>query len=201
MASLVSTADAVIPIVLACSWVGVQVPEIVYDRPSQKLHCPFGPVYHDDHGVEAAFRVYAHSQSVYCFAGCGYFRSVSLCATAWDLDLDSTAAELLRRYGYKMPGVEVEWERLKRESAQVDHGKLEAALKVYAARRLDNWPACQYTEDSGVSRFLSRCLGLLVHVETPEQANLWRTQVWRAVDQFAAHMTSTRRCSGDSVEF
>lgn len=177
---------------LACVWVGVQVPETVYDRPSQKLRCPFGEVSHDDFGVEPAFRVYQYSKSAFCFAGCGYFRPVSLCAMAWDMDPESTAKELLRRVGWREPSSQARWDDLSREAVLVDRYQLTQALMVYASRKFDNWPACRYDE-SGVSGFLSRCLGLLEHVVTPAQAKVWRDKTKQAVDQFAAQQQGARR--------
>lgn len=183
--SLVYEANRVVPIVLACSWVGVEVPECIWDRPSPKLRCPFGWVYHDDHGIEAAFRVYQHKNSAFCFAEWQFFRPVSLFALAHDLDPDAAAKEMLRRYGWRSPDLEDQWRELVERPAQVDTAELERALKVYMSRKFDNWPACQY-DDLRVARFLSRCLGLLEHVTTPRQADLWRSEVWRAVDRFAA---------------
>jgi hypothetical protein len=168
--SPITVANEQVSILYACRLIGMDVPETLDGRPP-KVHCPFGPIYHRDQGAEAAMRIYPDDNHVYCFAGCGYFTPVSLVAHAWDTDRTSAAVDLLERAGIKPLTLAQAWAQASTTERLPDIALLAEALKTFCARIDPTWSTRQFTPV--ISAPLRRCLLLLDHVHTEEQAHQW----------------------------
>lgn len=136
-----------------------------------KVYCPFGTLYHSDGGAAKAMRVYATSNSCYCFAGCGFLNPVKVLAMVHDVSEADAAAMILDLTGYVPPDYISQWEALTAAPVQMDRESLAAALHVACARYDPLWEDHQF-EDS-VLVALRQCLGLLPKVTTPDDATLW----------------------------
>jgi hypothetical protein len=157
--SIVAVANDTVAILAVCREIGMSVPGDVPHGRSVKVYCPFGPVYHVDHGVETAFRVYPHSNSAFCFAGCGYFSPVRLFADARDLNRQEAARQLLDLAGYKPVDLAAAWEHVQSPERYVDQSSLAEALKVGASsvrparrRRADEVPGAAAPGEVGGGR-------------------------------------------------
>jgi len=170
-ANPVALADEQVAIAAACRMIGMRVPESVDMGRPVKVHCPFGEVYHRDHGTETAFRIYPDSNHAYCFA-CGQrYGPVKLVALAWGISYRQAAAELLERAGIKPATMADLWAEVAHHEPAPDTTMLAEALKTYCQRVAPGWEADQF--EPAVAGALSRCLGLLDHVRTQQDAALW----------------------------
>jgi hypothetical protein len=171
--SEIRLADEKVPILAACQLIGMNLPDdIAYGR-AVKVHCPFGELFHNDGGTEAAMRIYADSNHVYCFAGCGFFGPVGLVSHAFDITRRAAARELLARAGIRMPTPREVWDAATTHVEPPDTALLAEALKTFCRRTAPAWESDQYRPD--VAERLTRCLGLLDHVVTPQAADQWLT--------------------------
>jgi hypothetical protein len=169
--SEIGVANEKVSIVLACNLIGMDIPEDVGSRRSVKVHCPFGEIYHVDQGYEAAFRIYPDSNSAFCFAGCGYFTPVSLCAHAWGTPSATVAVELLERVGVKPVSLADAWAQVASHEPAPDAVLLAQALKTFCRRTCLNWEQIQF--EPAVAATLTRCLALLDLVGTEADAGTW----------------------------
>ncbi len=177
--SPVTVANENVSITMVCRLVGMDIPEdLAYGR-NVKVWCPFGDVYHTDGGDEAAMRIYVESNSVYCFAGCGYFTPVSLAAHAWDLTRRAAARELLDRAGIVTAAPASVWQAALPHDEPVDHTLLAEALKTFCRRTVPGWERRQFEPEPAA--LLTRCLSLLDQVVTDEDARHWLSGCKRAV--------------------
>jgi hypothetical protein len=168
--SVVAVANEMVNITVVCHEIGVAIPEIAEGK-SAKVHCPFGAVYHSDHGMETAFRVYPSTNSAFCFAGCGYFSPVYLYAQAFDITTMESATRLLDLIGYKPLSLVDAWAKVSAPPERIDQSSLAEALKVYCSRIDPLWEERQF--DPGIARALTRCLELVPRVRTSEEARTW----------------------------
>lgn len=172
-------ADEQVPITAACRLIGLRVPEAADMGRPVKVHCPFGEVYHRDHGVETAFRIYPDSNHAYCFA-CGQrYGPVRLVAQAWGISNRQAAAELLERAGIKPATLADLWAEVAQHEPAPDRAMLAEALKTYCERIDPYWEFNQFLPD--VAPFLSACLQLLDHVHTHEDAAVWLERTKRVM--------------------
>jgi hypothetical protein len=167
--SLITFANEQVPIATVCRLIGVDLPGdgVVYRL---KLHCPFGDIYHTDGGMQAAMRIYPDSNNLFCFAGCGFFSPVTLAAQAWDLTRRAAARELLERLGIVRAASVSVWAELDRVDPP-DRTLLAQALRTFCRRAIPGWEQHQF--DAGPAQLLNRCLALLDHVRTDEDAQRW----------------------------
>ncbi len=164
-------ADEQVSIVTACRLIGMQVPDACDMGRSVKLRCPFGEIYHRDHGAETAFRIYPDSNHAYCFA-CGQrYGPVRLVSLAWGVSNRQAAAELLDRAGLKPATLADLWAEVAHHEPAPDTTMLAEALKTYCSRIAPTWECDQF--EPPVAAGLSACLALLDHVTTEAAALLW----------------------------
>ena len=167
----VETANAKVPITVACQVIGMDLPDYAgYQRPL-KVHCPFGEFYHVDGGLDPAMRIYPDSNSAYCFAGCGYFSPVWLVAQACDVSTYDAAVSLLERVGHRPASPAQRWAQASTWESPPDVRLLSEALKTYCARICSHWSDQQF--DPSVATTLTRCLALLDRVGTESEAQEW----------------------------
>lgn len=168
---LVETANEQVDILDVCRWVGMRVP---YEVPrSLKVRCPFGELAHTDHGVAPAFRIYPDTNSSFCFA-CGFFSPVWLAASVWGMTRREAATALLDRIGYKPVSLAQLWANVvAAPEPPPDTTYLGLALRTYCDRIDTEW--CRRQFETRTAHTLDRCLALLSHVRTSEQARLWLT--------------------------
>jgi hypothetical protein len=169
--SAVAIANEVVRIESVCQWIGVDLPDV--SGRSVKVHCPFGVVYHVDHGAESAFRVYPDTNSAYCFACGTAYRPVSLAAQAWDRDGDrqGVALDLLDRVGFRPSSLAEEWTQVSTREPEIDRAALGLALQVFGERVSPRWGEVQF--QSPVKEVLGSCMDLLDLVRTREDVELW----------------------------
>lgn len=175
----IELANEKVSIISACQWIGMDIPDEIGVRRSTKVHCPFGELYHVDQGWEAAFRIYPDSNSAFCFAGCGFFTPVSLCAHAWDTDPAAVAIDLLERVGVRPVSMAQAWARAFQHEPTPDATLLAQALKTYCQRICPTWSQAQF--EPAVAATLTRCLGLLDLVGTEADAGTWLTACKQAM--------------------
>jgi len=168
--SLITQMNEEVVFAAVCRMVGMEVPDGIPAGGSVKVHCPFG-FHHRDRGAEAAFRVYPDSNSGYCFAGCGYFSSVSLAATSWDCSLEDAARRLQETF--EIRSTQVSWEQAAQpvEEPAVDTAALAQALHSFCSRTFPDWENAQF--QPGPSDTLHKCLRLLGKVSSSEDAYKW----------------------------
>jgi hypothetical protein len=171
MAGVVAVANEQVAITTVLAMVGVEVGHEVGSGRSRKLHCPFGAVYHSDGGVDPAMRVYPDSNSAYCFSCAAYYSPVSLAVKALDLDPVTAATRLLERAGIKPLDLAAAWAKAQHYEPPMDMALLADALKTYCRRITPDWGSRQF--DAPVAATLTRCLGLLELVHSPQDAALW----------------------------
>lgn len=167
---LIEEANKKVSIYLVCGLVGVDVSE-GREGSSIKTYCPFGRFYHSDGGKEAAFRVYAETNSAYCFSCKKYFSPVSLYSSATDLSAKNSAEYLLEKIGYKKPTPEEIWNNVQPKDPEPDKSMLNKALRIYCQRISSDWSKEQFRPE--VADILDRCLSLLDAVTTSQEAEYW----------------------------
>lgn len=151
--------------------IGVFVPETIRNGGNKKIHCPFG-FYHSDQGLSKAMRLYAASNTVYCFSCSKRYSPVSLAAAKWDCSWVNAAFRLLEDAGFKPKSIEERWaEATTIEEEKPDLIALADALKVYCSGICNDWATVQL-EDKVAER-LNKCLGLLNIVSSNEDAVNW----------------------------
>lgn len=175
----VALADEQVPIATACRLIGMHVPESVDMGRPVKVHCPFGEVYHRDHGAETAFRIYADSNHAWCFSCGQHYGPTKLVALAWGISRRQAAAELLERAGIKPATLADLWAEVAHHEPVPDTTMLAEALKTYCRRIDPGWEFHQFEPD--VAAALSACLGLLDHVRSQADAALWLDQTKRVM--------------------
>lgn len=166
---MIDLANSRLSIVAACNMLNVSVGEFAYG--SIKTYCPFGQLWHQDGGHTKAFRVYASSNSCYCFAGCGMFTPVTLLAKARDMTNEESAEWILAYTGYVEPDFQSQWDALMAQPAAVDRDSLTEALKIACAGMDPEWEDRQF--EPGIASTFTRCLGLLPKVQNAEDAKQW----------------------------
>jgi hypothetical protein len=170
----VTVANEHVGLVEVTTLIGMETPRELLPGGSIKVRCPFGEFYHADGGHSAAMRLYADTNSAFCFAGCGYYSVVKLYAHAKDLEPNEAAMELLEKT--KKLGLLQDrgaWDRVSQplDSGVPSSSDLAAALKLYCSRIHPQWDEVQFYE--GVSDMLAQCLGLLSNVVTDQDAQNW----------------------------
>lgn len=165
---LIDLANNQVPILEVCRWVGMSVPEGTPPR-SLKVHCPFGEIAHTDGGIAPALRVYPDTNGAYCFS-CGFFSSVWLAASIWNVRQVEAARMLLDRIGYQPVSTAQLW-ALAQVRPAPDTTALSQALRVFCERTDAAWSRHQFEEQP--AEILDRCLALLSYVQTSEQAEEW----------------------------
>lgn len=169
MSYLTDLANTQVPITLVCRKLGTWVPD--FDEKSIKTYCPFGRFYHSDGGTTPAFRVYPGTNSVFCFAGCGYFSCVTLWASARDVHYEEAARVLLDLIGYRPRTLTEQWQDALEANTGVDQESLTEALRTWCATQTPKWALGQY--HSGVSYTLAKYLDIVPHIKTAEDAEKW----------------------------
>jgi hypothetical protein len=169
--SVVAEANERVSIVTVCQMLDVDVPDDLGSRSSYKIHCPFGTIYHSDHGISPAMRIYPDSNSAYCFSCAAYYTPVSLAAKGLDIDWRTAAAQLLDRIGYRPLDLAEVWQQVKEYTPEPDRALLADALKTFCRRIDPAWSARQF--DPQIAATLTRCLSILDLVSTPEEVTLW----------------------------
>ncbi len=170
--SPITLANEQVSIMLACSLIGMAVPEDVSYGRSVKVRCPFGEIYHRDGGLDPSFRIYPESNHAYCFACAMGYSPVWLVAQAWGITARQAAAELLERAGIKPVSLADAWAAVAAPDNLPDVTLLAEALKTYCARIAPTgWAEAQFRPD--VAATLSACLDLLDRVATAEDADQW----------------------------
>lgn len=166
---LIELANERMGIVAACNHIGMGLPDHLSS--SMKVDCPFGSLYHLDGGTSRSMRVYAETNSAWCFAGCGYFTPVRLIADDKDISEQDAAEHILDITHYVPPDFESQWDALMAEVPPVNTASLAEALKVACARMAHDWEELQFSSE--VSSKLTACFALLPQLQTPEQAQKW----------------------------
>lgn len=164
-------ANELVSIASVLQMLGVQVPEDLGARSSHKVHCPFGEVYHSDHGASPAMRLYPDSNSAYCFSCTAYYTPVSLAAKGLDIDLKTAAIQLLDRIGHKPLDLAAHWQAVKDFVPEPDKALMADALKTFCRRIDARWAARQF--EPKIAQTLTRCLGILDMVRTAEDVTTW----------------------------
>jgi hypothetical protein len=179
---LISLANSRMSITRVCNMLGVSVGDFTYG--SIKTYCPFGQIWHTDGGTSKAFRIYAATNSCYCFAGCGMFTPVTLLAKARDQSPAEVAEWILAETGYVPPDYVSQWEALTSAPTEVDRDALSEALKYACAGMDPAWEDKQFEQP--VAATFTACLALLPKVTTASEATTW----------LAATKTAMRRVLG-----
>lgn len=169
--SVVDEANEHVLITAACRLIGMDVPDDL--SRSMKVHCPFGAIYHSDHGIDRTMRIYVESNHAHCFSRCGHFTPVGLVAMAWGMPRRAAAVELLHRLGRTPPTLAEAWALATTPDTQPDATMLGEALKTFCARITPRWADVQF--QPSVAGRLTKCLALLDLVRTPDDARLWLT--------------------------
>lgn len=157
-----------VPIVVACRWAGMDIPEGWDNR---KTRCPFGEIAHEDSGREAAWRIYEDTNTAFCFACGRAFAPVSLMAEIWDCTKAEAAEKMAVMAGIVEPTWREQWAAL-HEPRPVDRTSLAEALKQFCLRvRGPSWEYDQF--EPYFSGPLADCLGVLISVTTDREAAEW----------------------------
>jgi hypothetical protein len=169
--NVVEVANEKVAIVVVCRMLGVQLPDDLVAGRSQKVHCPFGEIYHSDGGLSPAMRIYPDTNSAYCFSCAAYYTPVSLAAKAMDTTYHTAAIRLLDHIGHRPMDLAQQWQQVAQFEPEPDRALLADALKTYCRRIEPQWSQRQFEE--GVARVLTRCLGLLDLVKSAGDVTLW----------------------------
>lgn len=169
--SIIAVANEQVSIVTAMSMLGMDLPEGVGTSRSHKIHCPFGPVYHSDHGLSPAMRIYPDTNSAWCFSCAVYYTPVKLVSQALDVDVELAAARLLDHIGYQPVDLEQAWQRASSFEPVPDKALMAQALKTYCRRVCADWTSRQFQPVTAAG--LSRCLAVLDLVRTDAEAQQW----------------------------
>jgi hypothetical protein len=171
---LVALANEQVSIMEVCRQVGLEVPdEVVLGRASLKLYCPLADIEHKDGGRESSFRIYADTNTAYCFYCQRLFTPVFLYSLYHGVPSKRAAEALLESINYRHPVLEFKQDLLSTIEKAPDCDSLREALQLYCGRICPDWEIRQF--DSKVSNLFSRCLGLLSKVKTESEAKLWLT--------------------------
>lgn len=169
--SWIDQANELVHIADVLTSLNVFVPDSLRTGGNKKVFCPFG-FYHSDRGATKAMRVYANSNTAYCFSCSKRYSPVTLAAAAWDCSWQNAAFRLLEDIGYAPKSLEERWQEAITPVVTVpDTEALAEALKMYCSGISNNWTTLQL-EDSTAS-MLNKCLALLNVVRTDEDANKW----------------------------
>lgn len=170
--SVVAVANEKVSIVTVLRMLGVELPDddIGLSR-SRKVSCPFGQIYHSDHGVSPAMRIYPETNSAWCFSCSVYFTPVKLIAQGMDLGMVAAATRLLDHVGLKPVELAEAWKHASEYVPEPDRALMADALKTYCRRICSTWSERQF--DSEVAATLTRCLAILDLVCTNDDVNLW----------------------------
>lgn len=174
---VVDEANDEVLITTACRLIGMDIPGDL--SASLKVHCPFGAVFHSDHGAEATMRIYLDGNSAFCFSRCGYFTPTGLVAMAWGISQRAAARELLERAGRRPLSLADAWAQAADATLAPDRTLLAEALKTYCARVCPGWADAQFRP--AIAARLTACLTLLDLVRTPDDAELWLNGCKRAM--------------------
>lgn len=172
--SVITVADEQVSIVTVCQMFGVDVGDDIVLGRNRKLPCPFGELYHSDHGRDPAMRIYADTNSAYCFSCQVYWTPVSLAAKAMDVDRRTAATRLLDRIGYKPVDLASAWRQATAYEPPVDTAALAQALAAFCRRTDAGWATRQFERE--IAATLTRCLSILDLVRTDADAELWLTR-------------------------
>lgn len=172
--SLVAVANDKVSIVTVLQMLGVDLPDDVGVGRSRKVPCPFGDIYHSDHGASPAMRIYLDTNSAYCFSCSAYYTPVSLAAKAMDCAWSLAAAQLLDRIGHKPVDLATAWQHVKDYTPAPDKALMADALKTYCRRVAPCWADRQF--EPQVAATLTRCLELLDLVNNDADVTLWLTR-------------------------
>lgn len=168
--SVIALANKRVPITMSCRIAGTEIPDGLEATKSLKVRCPFGEIYHDDGGAEAAFRVYPGPNNAWCFACGEFYTPVRLAAVAWDVTQEQAAIQLLERINYKPASYAHHWAGLQRPDPP-DVAALAQALQFYCGRISPDFDSRR--QEERVADFLARCLGLIGRVATEAEAETW----------------------------
>jgi hypothetical protein len=160
-----------VSIVTVCQMLGVELPDDIGTARSRKVHCPFGEMYHSDHGASPAMRIYPDTNSAYCFSCAAYYTPVSLAARAMDADKITTATRLLDRVGYRPMDLAEAWRAAQHQEPDPNRALLADALKTFCRRIDPRWSQRQF--DPQIAATLTRCLSLLELVHSAPDVTLW----------------------------
>jgi hypothetical protein len=169
--SVVTAANEHVSIVTVLQMLGVDLGEDLATGRSRKVPCPFGPVYHSDHGVSPAMRVYPETNSAWCFSCAVYYTPVKLISQATDTDPTTAAIRLLDRVGYKPLELAEAWKNVSTYEPEPDKALMADALKTYCRRICRDWADRQF--DARIAATLTRCLSILDLVRTDADVDLW----------------------------
>lgn len=168
---MITVANEHVSIVTVLQMLGVDPGDEAAMGRSRKVSCPFGPVYHSDHGVSPAMRVYPDTNSAWCFSCSVYYTPVKLIAQATDTDAHTAATRLLDRVGYRPLDLAQQWRTASAYEPEPDKALMADALKTYCRRICHDWPGRQF--DARVASTLTRCLAILDLVRTDADVSLW----------------------------
>lgn len=192
--SVITVANERVSIVTVCQMIGLDISDDVIDGRSRKLPCPFGEIYHSDHGRDPAMRIYADSNSAYCFSCQAYWTPVTLAARAMDVSNKMAATRLLDRIGYKPVDLAQAWKQVTHFEPEVDKAALAEALKTYCRRIEPQWARRQFESD--IARHLTRCLSILPLVKSQTDVEVWLTRCKEVMQQVIHSGRPTSRQPG-----
>jgi len=158
-------ANDLVPIEEAFAIIGADV------WPHGKNYCPWGEVTHYDGGQEKALRVYADSNSAWCFDENRRFRPVDVLMREFDIDAETAALRLLEHIGYVAPDYESRWDAIAEAEEVVDANALTEALRLACKRMTNDWDNKQF--DDIIARKFQQCLSLLSKVKTSADSDQW----------------------------
>ena len=168
---MVTVANEQVPIATALRMLGVELPEDFAMGRSRKVCCPFGEVYHSDHGVSPAMRVYPETNSAWCFSCSVYYTPVKVISQAMDVSFAVAATRLLDHIGYRPLDLAQAWRHASDFEPEPDKALLADALKTYCRRVCPTWAHRQF--DPQVAATLTRCLAALDLVRNDQDVPLW----------------------------
>lgn len=169
--SLIAVADEKVPIIEVCRLLGVSAFGDVNEGSTRKVHCPFGAIYHSDGGVSMTMRIYADTNTAWCFNCTHGYTPTKMAARAWDMDRVTAAGRLLGHIGWFPPSLDEVWQELANYHPPVDIDQLAEALKTFCRRVTPDWAQRQFVPV--VAERLSACLSLLALVSTDDDARAW----------------------------
>lgn len=151
-------------------WLNYETPD---SARTNKVHCPFGEIWHKDGGHEAAARIYEDSNVIFCFACSRVFVPTSLYALSKDCTETDAAEMILREFAPQLLLVNEITEKIEfmDEPLKPDIHSLRAALDIYCSRIDENWNFHQF--EKTISGAYLKCLNLLGRVVTTGDADLW----------------------------
>lgn len=172
MKSVIDFANTVVPIGVAISLVDPWFKNIDSSY-GGKLHCPFGHINHSDGGQEKSLRLYAATNSAFCFASCGFLNPVRVFSIAYDLKSSTAAYRVLEASGHKMPSIQERWDLAGVVDSSIDLESLQQSLIVFCRSVCGDqaWRALQYKEE--IIQLLDSCFQLLELVTSELEVITW----------------------------